>query len=133
MPSKAAGPIVLLAEDNPAMRALIRSLVEGVGATVHECADGASAVALYDRVHPDWVLMDIEMGSLDGIAATRAIRRSDPGAHVIIVTEHGEAQYQAAASAAGATAFVLKDDLLELPRILTARPPVTAAEGDASP
>jgi len=111
------------------MRALIRSLVEGVSAAVHECADGASAVALYDRVHPDWVLMDIEMGGLDGIAATRAIRRSDPGAHVIIVTEHGEAQYQEAASAAGATAFVLKDNLLELPGMLTARRPA-AAEGD---
>jgi CheY-like chemotaxis protein len=111
-------PSVLIAEDNPAMRALIVSLVEGTGSTVHECADGASAVALYRRVRPDCVLMDVEMGGMDGITATRAIRRSDPAARIVIVTEHGEDRYRHAATDAGASGFLLKEHLLELPALL---------------
>ena len=110
-------PVVLLVEDNPAMRALIRSLVAGVSSAVHECADGASALDLYDKVRPDWVLMDVEMSGMDGLAATRALRRSDPAARIIIVTDH-EDRYRRAAEEAGATGFVRKDHLLDLPLLL---------------
>lgn len=112
---------VLLVEDNPAMRALIRSLVEEVTPRVHECDSGREAVAVYEAVRPDWVLMDIELAGLDGIAATRSIRRLDPEARVIIVTAHGDDEYRQAADAAGALAFVLKEDLLALPELLAAR------------
>ena len=100
------------------MRALIRSLVEEINPVVHECADGESALELYAKVRPDWVLMDVKMGGMDGIAATRAIRKSDPGARVVIVTEYGDDQSRAAAMAAGACGFVLKQDLLDLPALL---------------
>jgi CheY-like chemotaxis protein len=113
--------VVLVVEDNPAMRALIRSMVATPGATVHECASGESALALYERVHPDWVLMDIKMSGMDGIAATRAIRQADPQARVIIVTEYGDDRSRAAAMAAGATGFVLKQNLLDLPAMLGGR------------
>jgi len=122
MPTAASPPVVLLVDDNPAMRALIRSLVEGVSSAVHECADGESALGLYARIHPDWVLMDVRMGGMDGIAATRAIRQSDPLARVIIVTEHQEEHYRRAAAAAGAEGFVLKDHLLDLPHLLADGP-----------
>lgn len=112
------------------MRALIRSLVDDVSSVVYECADGESAVDLYARHHPDWVLMDIALSGLDGIAATHEIRHSDPAARVIIVTEHREEQFRRAASAAGAVGYVLKDHLLDLPRLLTAGSK-TGAEGSA--
>jgi CheY-like chemotaxis protein len=118
MPVTASGPVVLLVEDNASMRALIRSLVTDVSSAVHECADGETALELYQRVRPDLVLMDVQMAGMDGIAATRALRRSDPNARIIIVTEHSEAQYRSAAAAAGASGFVLKDDLLALPRLV---------------
>lgn len=111
-------PSVLLVEDNPAMRALIRSLVEEVTPVVHECESGRGAVAAYEAIRPDLVLMDIELEGLDGIAATRAIRRLDPDARVIIVTAHGDDRYRKAANAAGARGFVLKEDLLTLPGLL---------------
>jgi len=110
------------------MRALIRSVVEGAGPTVHECADGASAVTLYEQVRPDWVLMDVKMPGMDGLAATRAIRRSDPTARIVIVTEMAEGPGRAAAVAAGATAFVGKHDLLAIPALFADVPgPVEGA------
>lgn len=118
MSSQAPPPVVLVVEDNASMRALIRSLVEDVSSAVYECADGESALELYARVHPDWVLMDVEMGGMDGIAATRALRRSDPGAQVIIVTQHTEPEYRRAAEAAGASGFVPKDRLIELRQLV---------------
>jgi CheY-like chemotaxis protein len=102
------------------MRALIRSLIEGMSSAIHECADGETAVELYSSLHPDWVLMDIKMSGMDGIAATQAIRTSDPAARIIIVTEQPEAEYGRAASAAGASGFLGKENLLELPRLLAA-------------
>lgn len=119
-------PVVLLVDDNPAMRALIRSLVEPGSSVVHECEDAESALALYDRLHPDWVLMDIKMGGMDGIAATRAIREADPRAQVIIVTEMGSEPFRRAAAAAGATGFLLKQNLLDLPGMLVPRPETRA-------
>jgi DNA-binding NarL/FixJ family response regulator len=55
---------------------------------------------------------------MDGIAATRAIRRLDPAACIIIVTEHGDEAHRLAATAAGAHAFLMKENLLELPGML---------------
>jgi two-component system response regulator DegU len=102
------------------MRALIRSMVVESGSAVHECQDGETAVDLYGRIHPDCVLMDIKTAGMDGIAATRAIRQADPRARVIIVTEMNDGQYRRAAEEAGAAAYLLKQDLLELPALLAA-------------
>ena len=110
---------VLLVEDSAPMRALIRSLVQEVSPDVYECADGESAVDLYERVRPDWVLMDVKMAGMDGLSATRAIRKSDPAARVVIVTANTDEQSRADAMAAGASAFVAKHDLLQLPALLS--------------
>lgn len=109
---------MLVVEDNASMRALIRDVVSESGSAVYECQDGETAIGLYDELHPDWVLMDIRMGGMDGIAATRAIRHTNPDARVIIVTDHGDPQSRAAAMAAGAYGFLLKQNLLELPALL---------------
>lgn len=111
-------PSVLVVEDNAEMRALIRSLVEEVTARVEECGDGESAVALYPRLRPDFVLMDIRMGGLDGIAATREIRQLDPAARIIVVTESSDDGDRLAALDSGASAFLRKERLLDLPGLL---------------
>lgn len=112
------GLTILLVDDNAAMRALIRSLVAGVATDIQECDSGEAALECYARVHPDWVLMDIKLGGIDGLTAARAIRQLDSEARILVVTEYGDEHYRRAATAAGARGFVLKDDLLQLPELL---------------
>ena len=112
------GLTILLVDDNAAMRALIRTLVAGVATDIQECSSGEAALECYARVHPDWVLMDIKLGGIDGLTAARAIRQLDGEARILVVTEYGDEHYRRAAAAAGARGFVLKDDLLQLPELL---------------
>lgn len=106
------------------MRALIRSMVENVASIVYECDDGRSALDAYPRLHPDWVLMDIEMSGMDGIEATRAIRALDSEARVVIVTGHDDERYRSAAEQAGAVGFVAKENMLSLATLLSDTAPM---------
>jgi CheY-like chemotaxis protein len=113
---------LLIVDDNPEMRLLIRSIVGKVSADVVECDDGSEALPAYIAHRPEWVLMDVEMTGMDGIQATRAITARFPDARIIIVTQHTDAGTRGAAAAAGATGFVSKDNLIELRALLTQPP-----------
>jgi CheY-like chemotaxis protein len=105
---------LLIVEDNQAVRRLLKSVLEGLASEVFECEDGGEALAVYARHQPDWVLMDVKMKRLDGLAATRQIRAVYPEARIVIVTSHNDEELHAEAVAAGAYAFVLKKDLWQL-------------------
>ena len=109
---------ILIVEDNRDMRRLLRGLLKDVAETIYECADGAEALAAYEAYRPDCVLMDIKMPKTDGITATRQITTAWPTARVMMVTEYGDAQLREAARLAGASEYVLKENLLEVRRIL---------------
>jgi CheY-like chemotaxis protein len=109
---------ILIVEDNPQMRLLIASMIGEFAETILECSNGAEAVFAYCKHRPDWVLMDIEMKDMNGIAATRQITNSFPDARVVIVTNHDYPELRAAALAAGAREYVLKDNLLRVREIL---------------
>ena len=102
------------------MRRVIRRILSGIAAEIVECEDGDEALATYARTHPDWVLMDIEMAGVDGITTTRRITEAFPASKVIIVTNHSDEPLRAAARAAGACGYVLKENLLDLRRLLEA-------------
>lgn len=120
-PDRPRRATLLIVDDSDEMRALIRALVGDVAGEIHECADGADAVTLYERLRPEVVLMDVRMRDVDGITATRRIRSVDPRARVVIVSEHGGESARRAARRAGASGFLLKDNLLELPELLAAQ------------
>ncbi len=109
---------ILIVEDHAETRRLLKSLVSELAVAVYECSDGAEALPAYATRQPDWVLMDIEMKGMDGIAATRQIKAAFPQARIVIVTNHDEAELREAARAAGAVEYVLKENLLELRRLL---------------
>jgi len=108
---------ILIVEDNPQMRQMIRALVADLADAVTECADGDEAVTAYETQQfsaADWVLMDLQMPRVGGLQATRHIRAAYPDARIIIVTQYDDPRWRAAAADAGACDYVFKDDLLEL-------------------
>ena len=109
---------VLIVDDSAAMRRLLASLVSEVAGEITECADGAEAIRSYFALRPDWVVMDVRMHGLDGIAATREILRRDPAAKIVMVSQYDEVEIRSAASDAGAIAYVLKEDLLGIRKLL---------------
>jgi CheY-like chemotaxis protein len=109
---------LLIVEDSASVRRLIKSLVALLADEIHECADGAEALAAYNSHRPDFVLMDIQMGLLDGIEATRRIKAADPAARIIIVTDYDQPDLREAAQQAGACAYVVKENLLEVVEFL---------------
>jgi CheY-like chemotaxis protein len=118
---------VLIVEDNPAMRHLLRHLV-GELAEVYECTDGAEVLAQYEAHQlggADWVLMDVRMKQVNGLAATRQLRAAHDEARVIIVTDYGDARLREAARQAGACGYLLKADLHQLGALLALTPTLT--------
>jgi CheY-like chemotaxis protein len=69
---------VLIAEDNPVNRELLRELLESRGYSVTEASDGQEALKLLEESRPDLLLLDLDMPVLDGFGAVRKIRES-PG------------------------------------------------------
>ena len=83
-----------------------------------ECEDGAEALTAYAEFLPDWVLMDWEMKQVNGLVATQNIINRFPDAKILIVTNYDEKDLRQAAAEAGASGFILKDDLLRLQAFL---------------
>jgi DNA-binding NarL/FixJ family response regulator len=98
---------VVIADDQPMMRAGFRAVLEATGdiAVVAEAANGAEAVRLAGEHAPDVVLMDIRMPVMDGIEATRRLPRQ----RILILTTFGLDEYIIDALRAGASGFLLKD------------------------
>jgi|SRR5215210_3455367 len=102
---------VLIAEDHGVVRAgLIQLLINAPDMEVVGAASGGrEAVELATSTRPDVVLMDLSMPDLDGVAATRAIRDTQPGARVVILTSFSDAPRILNALDAGAAGYLLKD------------------------
>ena len=111
---------ILIADDDARMRQMVKQIVAGLATELYEAADGGEAIAICAAQRPDWVLMDFRMKPLDGLRATAQIKARFPDAHIAIVSQYDDAELRAEAARVGACAYVLKENLQELPRILTA-------------
>lgn len=109
---------LLIVDDNAAVRRLIKSIVQPFATEIRECEDGLEAVSAYRSEIPDVVLMDIRMKYVDGIETTRQIKAAHPAARIVIVTDYDDEALRSAAIGAGACAYALKDNLLDLVRVL---------------
>ncbi len=85
-----------------------------------EATCGVEAIVACREQRPDWVLMDIQMGGMNGFTATRNVKAAAPETNVVIVSNFDDADLREAATEAGACAYVTKDDLFEVRRILMA-------------
>jgi len=102
---------VLIADDQALMREGLQTLLElspGIR-VVGQAANGEEAVALARKLQPDVVLMDVRMPVMDGVEATRRIRRELPDTQVIILSTFDDDEYIFEGLAAGAMGYLLKD------------------------
>ncbi len=113
---------ILIADDDPRVRELLKTCLGDLNAEFVECADGLETVTAHQQHEPDWVLMDLEMPGLDGISATRRITDADPEARVLIVTQFEGPQLRRAAEDAGACGYLLKDNLLSVREFILRKP-----------
>lgn len=111
---------VLIVEDNPSIRRLLRKTVFGIATEVRDCSDGEQALSAYRAMQPDIVLMDVKMPVLDGLEATRRITASYPFARIVMVTDYDDSDLRSAAADAGACGYVLKENMADIPRELVA-------------
>ena len=109
---------VLIADDHTVLRQSLRYLLEAQPGlqVVGEASTGREAVELAEKLKPDVVLMDTIMPGLNGIEATRQIRRALPKTKVLMLTGYMEDEHVAGALQAGASGYVIKksdtDELL---------------------
>jgi two-component system response regulator NreC len=101
---------LLLAEDHDVVRTGLRSFLENQAGlrVVAEASTGRQAVDRAAEYKPDIVLMDITMPDLDGLEATRLIKRQLPDIHVLALTVHDDKEYFMAMLAAGASGYLTK-------------------------
>lgn len=103
---------VVVIDDHPLIRSGIAALLDSLDdlELVGEASDGATGVETALATVPDVVIMDLDMGEqgLDGIAATREIRRRHPEAAILVLTMIDDDNSLASAVEAGAAGYVLK-------------------------
>ena len=101
---------ILLADDEPHIRAMLSSLVEEMGCDVAgEAMNGAAAVKLYRDILPDLLLLDINMPIKTGESALRDIMAEFPAARIIMLTSMADLQIVEACLLAGAFNYIRKD------------------------
>ncbi len=101
---------VLLAEDHTIVREGLRSLLEkeiGIE-VVGEAEDGREAIKKAEALQPDIAVMDITMPGLNGLEATRQLKKSFPEMKIIILTMHANEEYVLHSLQAGASGYLVK-------------------------
>ena len=106
-------PLILVVDDSPTIRALVRIAVRGLPVELAEAEDGLAGLDAVARALPSLALVDIQMPNLDGLGMVRALR-ADPDSgvralHVLLLTAERGDEVRRAALDAGA------NDLMEKP------------------
>ena len=101
---------VLIADDHMVVREGLRKLLEAENdiEVVGEAATGRKAIELTQKLQPDVVVMDIAMPQMNGLEATRQIRKTDPAVKILILSAHSDDAYVESVAALGAAGYLIK-------------------------
>jgi len=110
VPEPAAQKSVLVADDDPALRRLLRITLESEAYLVLEADDGERAWEIIQEYHPALVILDVWMPGRNGVQVTRAIRQAPElrGTRIILLTGRTEPPQVAEAILAGADLYLTK-------------------------
>ncbi len=98
---------LLVADDNPEIRRIVKTHAENRGYTCDEAADGIAAFKLFKRIDYQLILLDTDLPELDGINVCRQIRKSS-GIPLIFFSEKNEEKIKLTAFEAGGDDYVIK-------------------------
>src|SRR6185312_7570337 len=101
---------VLIADDQTLFREGIKDLLENEKSVevIGEAADGSEVVRLAKKLRPDVILMDIKLPHLDGVSATRLIRKELPATNVLILSSYEDEAHVMESIQAGANGYLSK-------------------------
>ncbi len=105
---------ILLADDHPQIRELLRVILEPEFRVVGAAEDGETLLQYAQSLQPDVIISDINMPKVDGLKAARLLKDIAPHTRVIFLTAHAEPSYVAAAVAAGAVGYLIKGATTDL-------------------
>jgi len=110
MPEKPRALRILLADDHVTVRHGLKLLIDGEPdmKVVAEASDGNEALQRARELKPDVIVMDISMPGMNGLAATRALKKIQSDAVIVMLTRHGDDAYLQELLRAGASGYVLK-------------------------
>lgn len=92
MERRISGFSILVVEDDPRLRAMLRRVLTGSGWQVHLADDGVDALAALASLSPDVVLSDVDMPRMDGLALGRTLRETHPTVPVVFMSGNPETQ-----------------------------------------
>jgi DNA-binding NarL/FixJ family response regulator len=106
-------PTVLIVDDHPSFRASARAILEAEGfRVIGEAVDGAGAIVAAGELHPDVLLLDVQLPDMTGFDVCDALSRMNGGAPaVVLVSSREAADYGDLIGGSGACGFVAKDQL----------------------
>ncbi len=102
---------VMLTDDHALMREGIKHLLEFDGSikVIEEASDGIECLQKLEKIHPDILLLDINMPEMNGIEVLEELKRREDPLKVLILTVHSEVEYLVKAVDIGANGYILKD------------------------
>jgi DNA-binding response OmpR family regulator len=103
-------PTILVVDDEPTIRELVRFTLEDERVAIVEASDGLDALEQARAARPDLILLDVQMPRLDGIEACRRLRDdvTQAGARIVLLTAAGQEADRARGLAAGADEYLTK-------------------------
>ncbi|MFZ3138768.1 MAG: response regulator transcription factor [Thermodesulfovibrionales bacterium] len=104
---------ILIVEDHEGIRSSLKQWLRTVfqDYVIRDVSTGEDAVELCKEIKPDVVVMDIKLPGINGILATKQIKKMFPDTKVIMLTIYDIPAFQAEATAAGASAFISKNNM----------------------
>ena len=122
-PAPWAGKSILVVDDYPAVRRVIKDILVGLGIQVEEAENGLEALQLLKEKKVDMIVSDLVMPEMDGFEFTESLRNSPEYRRlpVVIVSTHDDAKYIFRALHLGADDYIIKPPTAEMVKTVLAR------------